>query len=126
MSGSDDTTAGAVQLSFIAGDSQADESRHQLSDACAAAMLHNTAAAAIQAAIEPTQRCRITALAMQFLDAGRLGPLTAAGRVVWRQGDTACLEATLRDGDGVLVAQATGTAVVNGAIPCPRRAQRPR
>ena len=118
--------AGAVQLSFIAGDSQADESHHQLSDACAAAMLHTTAAAAIHAVIEPTQRCRVTALDIQFLDAGRLGPLTATGRVVWRQGDTACLEATLHDGDGVLVAQATGTALVNGANPCPRHVQRRR
>lgn len=123
MPGRDGTTAGAVQLSFIAGDSQADESQHQLSDACVAAMLHTTTTAAIQAVLEPNQRCRVTALDIQFLDAGRLGPLTATGRVVWRQGDTACLEATLRDRDDVLVAEATGTALVKGALPCPRHAQ---
>jgi acyl-coenzyme A thioesterase PaaI-like protein len=94
---------------------QAAESRDQLSDGFAAAMLYETVADALRAVTGPIAVCRITALHIQFHHAARLGRLTANGRVVWRQGNTACLEARLHDRDGVLVARATGTALVTQA-----------
>jgi uncharacterized protein (TIGR00369 family) len=77
-----------------------------------AAMLYDTVAPALLATIGPDRFQSTLQMNVQFLRPVRPGRVTAHGRVVDVDGDTAELSATLHDDRGDLVTTATATAKI--------------
>jgi uncharacterized protein (TIGR00369 family) len=77
-----------------------------------AAMLFDTIGPALLATLEPDQFQSTLAMSVNFLRPLRPGRAIGKWRVVYRNGDTVFLEASLLDSHGTIVATATGTARV--------------
>ena len=75
-------------------------------------MLYDTVGPALLATLEPDQFQSTLELHVSFLRPVRPGRVVGKGRVVYRDGDVAFLEASLLDSHGTIVATATATARV--------------
>ena len=106
-----DERAGTIEVDFTAGEEFTNPAGNVLG-AFLAAMLYDTVGPALLATLEPDQFQSTLAMSVNFLRPLRPGRAIGKGRVVYRNGDTVFLEASLLDSHGTLVATATGTARV--------------
>ncbi|HEY7050698.1 MAG TPA: PaaI family thioesterase [Mycobacterium sp.] len=106
-----DVDAGTIELAFTATEAFVNPAGNVLG-AYIAAMLYDTVGPALLATVQPHQFQSTLELKSNFLRPVRPGRLFGSGRVVYRSGELAYLEATLRDQNGSLVATATATARV--------------
>jgi uncharacterized protein (TIGR00369 family) len=104
-----DSDRGTIDLAFTATEAFTNPAGNVLG-AFVAAMLYDTVGPALLATLEPDQFQSTRQLSVQFLEPVRPGRLTSHGRIVHIDGDVASLEASLRDGEGRLIATATATA----------------
>jgi uncharacterized protein (TIGR00369 family) len=106
-----DVEAATIEVAFTATEAFTNPAGNVLG-AFQAAMLFDTVGPALLATLAPDQFQSITQLNVSFLRPARPGRLVGKGRVVHRDGDLAFLEASLLDGDAVVIATATATARV--------------
>jgi uncharacterized protein (TIGR00369 family) len=106
-----DPDAGTIELSFI-GTQEFTNPAGNVLGAFVAAMLYDTVGPALLATLAPHQFQSTRAITVNFLRPVRPGRLVGRGRIVYRDGDTVFLEATLSTPDGVLAATASATAQV--------------
>jgi uncharacterized protein (TIGR00369 family) len=106
-----DVEEGTIELAFAATEAFTNPAGNVLG-AFVAAMLYDTVGPALLATLEPDQFQSTLALHVSFLRPVRPGRLLGKGRVVYRDGDMAFLEASLLDPEGTVIATATATARV--------------
>jgi uncharacterized protein (TIGR00369 family) len=106
-----DVEEGTIELAFAATEAFTNPAGNVLG-AFVAAMLYDTVGPALLATLEPDQFQSTLALNVSFLRPVRPGRLLGKGRVVYRDGDMAFLEASLLDPEGTVIATATATARV--------------
>jgi uncharacterized protein (TIGR00369 family) len=106
-----DVEEGTIELAFAATEAFTNPAGNVLG-AFVAAMLYDTVGPALLATLEPDQFQSTLALNVSFLRPVRPGRLLGKGRVVYRDGDRAFLEASLLDPEGTVIATATATARV--------------
>ena len=106
-----DIESGTLDLAFLAREEWTNPSGNVLG-AFVAAILYDTVGPALLATVEADQFQETVALDVHFLRPLRPGRVTARGRVVYRDGDRAYVEATLTDADGGMIATAGATARV--------------
>ncbi len=104
-----DREQGTIELAFAAREDFTNPAGNVLG-AFVAAMLYDTVGPALLATLEPDQFQSTQQLNVNFLRPVRPGRVVGKGRVVRRDGDTALVEASLADADGVLIAIATAVA----------------
>ena len=76
------------------------------------AMLDDTMGPAAMAFLGGAQMAQTLELKVNFMRAGKVGPIFGEGRVAHRGRDILFLEGALRDGEGKIIATATATARV--------------
>jgi uncharacterized protein (TIGR00369 family) len=106
-----DIEAHTIELTFAATEDFTNPAGNVLG-AFQAAMLFDTVGPALLATLAPEEFQSTIGLSVSFLRPVRPGRITGKGRVVYRDGDLAFLEASLADSDGAVIATATATARV--------------
>ena len=106
-----DVEKGTIELAFAPTEAFTNPTGNVLGG-FQAAMLFDTIGPALLATLEPDQFQSTLAMSVNFLRPLRPGRAIGKGRVVYRNGDTVFLEASLLDSHGTLVATATATARV--------------
>jgi uncharacterized protein (TIGR00369 family) len=111
-----DVEDGTIELAFTATEAFTNPAGDALG-AFQAAMLYDTVGSALLATLAPDEFQSTLQLSVSFLRPVRPGRLIGRGHVVHRAGDLVFLEASLADGDGMVIATATARVIALASAP---------